>query len=258
MLGAVALGAGLYWLYGRVDEQIRCQVEQIVADHYTGMRVSVRAAALKDGEGIEIRGLSISERGAQGPGAELLYIDEMLLSCTTDLQKLIAERPKVSKITVRRSVLRVTRRPDGSLSASRLFPPPSLSERPPDVFIENGTVEVFDPLTTPASTLVLRDVNLAIRTPDEETAAGVRLVEGSLGTDHLRRIELSGRVDPKRSAWSLGGSIDSLEISPELRGALGAPLSAEQHGWVSRSVAGETWAAKSAEIAELAAMMQAG
>ncbi len=221
------MGAGLYWLYGRIDEQVRSQVEQVLARHYAGMRVSIRSAALKDGEGIEVRGLSICERGAQGPSAELLYVDEMLLSCTTDLQKLITERPEVKRVTVRRSVLRATRRPDGSVSVSRLLPPPCFSDRPPNVFVENGTIEVFDPLSTPASTLVLRDVNLSICPGDPEGDTDLRVIEGSLTADHLRRAEFRGQVDPQRSVWTIGGSVEGIELSPELLASLPGPVASQ-------------------------------
>jgi len=225
LLGAVGLGVGTYYLYGRFDEQIRRQVEQLLAGHYSGMSVTVRAASLLNGEGIEVRGLSIRERGAGGPRAELLYVDEMLLCCTTDLKELLTEPPEVTRIRVRRPVLRVTRRPDGSLSIARLFPPPKLSDRPPETSIENGTIEIFDPIRTPATTLVLRNLNLTIRSGDpEKDSPQVRKLEGTLGGDHLRRIELSGRVDPETSSWSVAGSIDGLEIAPELRDSLPGPL----------------------------------
>jgi len=225
LLGAVGLGVGVYYLYGRFDEQIRCQVEQILAGHYAKMTVTVRAASLREGEGIEVRGLSICERGAGGPRAELLYVDEMLLCCETDLKQLLTEAPKVTRIRVRRPVLRATRRPDGSLSVARLFPPPKLSDRPPETTIENGTVEIFDPLRTPASTLVLRNLNLTIRSGDpQKESPQVRRLEGTLGGDHLRRIELSGRVDPESATWTVAGSIEGLEIAPELRDSLPGPL----------------------------------
>jgi len=225
LLGAVGLGVGVYYLYGRVDEQIRCQVEQLLAAHYRGMTVTVRAASLREGEGIEVRGVSICERGAGGPRAELLYVDEMLLSCTTDLKQLVTEPPRVTRIRVRRPVLRATLRPDGTLSAAQLFPPPRFSDRPPETTLENGTVEIFDPLRAPASTLVFRNVNLTIRPGDpEKESPEVRRLEGTLGGDHLRRIELSGRVDPESSTWAVAGSIEGLEIAPELRDSLPGPL----------------------------------
>jgi hypothetical protein len=225
LLGVIGLGVGVYYLYGRFDEEIRCQVEQLLAGHYSNMTVIVRAASLREGEGIEVRGLSICERGAGGPRAELLYVDEMLLCCTTDLKQLLTEPPEVTRIRVRRPVLRATLRPDGSLSIARLFPPPKLSDRPPETTIENGTVEIFDPLRTPATTLVLRNLNLTVRSGDpEKESPHVRKLEGTLGGDHLRRIELSGRVDPDSSAWLVAGSIDGLEVAPELRDSLPGPL----------------------------------
>ena len=44
--------------------------------------------------------------------------------------------------------------------------------------------------------------------------------------DHLRHVELQGMVDPDRKSWSIRGSIDGLDVSPELREALPDPLAA--------------------------------
>jgi len=47
-------------------------------------------------------------------------------------------------VTIRRPTLRVTRRADGGWSAAKLLPPPQFGDRPPEVTIENGTIEIFD------------------------------------------------------------------------------------------------------------------
>jgi hypothetical protein len=64
--------------------------------------VSVGSAQLVDGEGIEIRGLSISDPGASGPQAELAYFDEIVCFCQTSLTELLKGEPEFSRILVRR------------------------------------------------------------------------------------------------------------------------------------------------------------
>jgi len=218
------------YVYHRLDEEVRRQVEAKIAQHYSGLKVSVRSASLLKGEGIEVRGLSIIEPGAEGP-AELIYVDEAFLRCATDLQQLIAGNVEAKEITIRRSTLRATRRPDGQYSSMKLLPVPKFSDRPPKVIIENGTVEVFDPLQTPCSTLMLRDVNLTLFPPNAprhgETASTVRKLQGTLSGDHLHQVELEGEVDLQRKSWAISGSIEGLDVSPELRDALPSTLAAK-------------------------------
>ena len=217
-----------FYFRDRVDEEIRCRVVELIADHYRGLTVTVRWAGLVD-DGIEIRGLSIRQPDRQGPGAELLYIDEMSLACTTDLQELIRGTLEVRQITIRRPTLRVAPRPDETWNISQLFPLPQLSEHPPAVTVENGTVEIIDPLRSPHSTFTLREINLTLSAPDASAPApDARTLEGSLSADHVRRIEIRPSVvGSQRQAWTLAGTIDGLDVSPEMRHALPEPLSAK-------------------------------
>jgi hypothetical protein len=232
LLALAVIGAALAvpYYYLRIDDEIRLHVQKKIAQHYAGLRVSVRTAALVQGEGIQMRGLSIIEPGAEGPGAELLTYDECLLSCATDLKQLVSgHEPDVKRVTIRRPVLRVTRRPNGTWSAAKLLPLPRFGIHPPEVVVENGTVEILDPLHTPCSTVTLRDVNLRLLAP----AAGAtgddarRRVEGSFSSDHFRQVLVAGWLDPHAPAFHLQGSTEGLEISPEMRAALPQPL-AEQ------------------------------
>ena len=126
--------------YSRLNEEIRARVEQKLAAHYRGLSVVVRSAQLVDGEGIEIRGIRIVEPGATGPQAELLYVDEMFISCPTDLLPLIEDRLEINHIIFRRPTLRLTRRSDGSWSGARLLPLPQFSSKPPVAKIDKATL----------------------------------------------------------------------------------------------------------------------
>ncbi len=142
-------GIGLaFYFYSHINDKIRDTVQAKWQAHYPGLVVSVGSAQLVDGEGIEIRGLSISDPAASGPQAELAYFDEFVCFCQTSLPELMKGEPEFSRILVRRPIVHATRRPDGSWSASQLIPPPKFSEHPHEITIENGTIEIFDPLKT--------------------------------------------------------------------------------------------------------------
>lgn len=242
---AVALAVCLY-LYQRVDEEIRCAVEDKFARHYHNLKVDVRGARRIDGEGIQIQGVSIAETHADGPQSELAYFDELLLTCSTRLQDLIQNNLAVTRVVVRRPKIYVTRRADGSWSTTRLFPLPDFGDRTPTIDVQNAIVEVFDPLRNPSGTFTLHDVNLTIAPetvapaptsaiPHGELAATSEAdapdkphrplkFEGSGTSEHLKLVRFSGTISDGGARWSLDGTIDGLELTPELHNALPGPV----------------------------------
>ena len=224
-VAAVALG---FYAYNRVDEEVRRHVEERFAKHYPRLTVSVHAAKRITGQGIEVRGLALSEPHAVGPRAELAHFDEMFLACDAKLPSLMVEEPRVTKVVIRRAHLLATRRPDGSWSTGQLLPLPSFGTHPPEVVIESATIEFFDPLKNPSSTLSVRDVNLVV-TPialahDAPTADASHLVNGTLVTEHCQRIEFTGRLADGGRRWEFTGVAEGLELSPELHASLPSNL----------------------------------
>lgn len=224
----VAALAAFPYFYNRVDEEIRRRVERKFADHYPDLQVTVRSAKIIEGEGIEVRGLSIVEPGAEGPRAELAHFDELFLHCDADLPELLRHEPQITRITLRRPMFQVTRRPDGTWSTTRLLPLPKFSDEPPVINVENCTVEIFDPLKNPSSTLVCRDANVTITappTPAGERPNGDVYVEGFFGGDHLERGEFKGRLSQDGQHWTWSGKVAGLQLSPELRNSLPSGVS---------------------------------
>lgn len=231
LAGVIGLAISVPYLYRRLDSEIRRRIEARFALHYPDLKVTLRSAELVKGEGIQIRGLSILDPAAQGPRAELFRADEAFLTCCVDLDKLICEEPKVARVVVRRPTLRVTRRRDGVWSTARLLPLPKFGPRAPEVVVENGTIEVFDPFKNPPSTLTLRDVNLRLRPADPAERPGLdddtRHLEASLTGDLLQRVKLEGLLDTYNPRWDISGTIEGLQVSPELREVLPGVLAAK-------------------------------
>ncbi len=228
------VGAALLvpYFYHRLDEEIRVRLEQKLTKAYPDLHVKVRSAMLMKGEGIVVRGLTIVDPAAEGPGAEILSLEECFLSCRTDLQNLMTGEPDITRITIRRPTIRLTRRADGRWSTAKLVPFPKLSADdgpPPEVRIENGTIEIFDPWRAVSNTVTLRDVNLTIAAHEEGSRQKAEdrgrnsdslHVEGTLSGDVFRQVVFNGEVDPSRPYLDLVGKIEGMEISPELRGML--------------------------------------
>lgn len=228
LVAFVAALAAIPYCYNRIDEEVRRRVERKFAEHYAHLQVTVRSAKIIDGEGIEVRGLSIVEPGASGPRGQLLQVDEIFLECNPDLSEMITREPVVRRVIVRRPTLQVTRRPDGAWSTAQLLPLPRFSEHPPVIVVENCAVEIFDPLKNPSSTFNCRDVNLTISAPEGGAQApAVRevAVEGSFGGDHLERVEFDGRLSADGKHWTFTGGVSGLQLSPELRNSLPSGVS---------------------------------
>ncbi len=208
----------------RVDEEIRARVEAKIAERFPHLEVRVRSAQLVAG-GIDARGVSILEPGAAGPQAELALFDEVFLACSTSLQELLSGDPQITSIKLSRPIVRATRRPDGSYSLSKLLPPKPSEGLATVVTIENGIFQFFDPLKNPSTTYTLRDINLEFkRLPSDQNQHVVFEFKGALAGDQIQRVELVGSVDETTGHWTLHGTVDGCDISPELRNSLPGPL----------------------------------
>jgi len=213
------------YFYHRMDEEIRCRIERLLAKQYPGLQLKIRSAVLMKGEGISVRGLSIVDPAAEGPCAELLTYDECFIACPTDLSDLLGGEPRPTRVVLRRPTLRMTRRSDGTWSASRLLPLPRLSNGAmPEIRVENGTIEVFDPTCTPACSHTFREVNLTlspIPTPDgQPETTRRRHIQGTATGDYFRQITFDGEIDVDRPTVDLSGKVEGMEISPEMRNLL--------------------------------------
>jgi hypothetical protein len=200
-----------------------------LASHYAGLKVEVRSALLIDGEGIEIRGVTISDPQLAGPAAELAYFDEIVLTCPTELAEFLNGEPEVKHVLVRRPRIRATRLPDGRWSAARLLPCPKFGKRRREMTIENGVVEFVDATRPQPATFTLREVHVKLHPLVEQSTDGDEPVrfEATLAGDHFQRTRLAGRIEAGGAGFFVErGSIERLDISPELLQALPKDISA--------------------------------
>jgi len=229
--------AAVPYFYHRVDEEIRRNIESRFAQHYAsaGLKVSVGSAELVAGQGIRVRNICIVEPAAEGPRAELVKVEEMFLACRTDLKELICRDPLITRVTLRRPVFSVTRRLDNTWSAAKLFPTPRFGNQSPEVIVENGSIEIFDPLKMPTSTLILRDLNMTISSASLSSSdfGGVakRNVRGMLAGDNSRQVEYRGFIDASGSAYSFTGEVEGLDVSPKLFESLPGPIAESWPRW---------------------------
>jgi hypothetical protein len=227
-LVAVSAAAVAVYYLNHANDELRRHVEEKFARQYPHLKVTVRSASLIENEGIEVRGISVVEPGAEGPRAELAYFDEMLLVCRTTTYELMRHEPTVTEVRVRRPTFLATRRADGTWSTSRLLPFPEICAQAPKIVVEGCSFEFFDPLRNPTSTLVARDVHLEIVPQRRAAAPGqpadCHQVRGFMMGDHFQRIEFTGQIADGGRRWQFTGTADGVELCPELHAALPGPI----------------------------------
>ncbi len=224
-----AVGLALYF-YSRVNDEIRQRVQAKWQQHYPNLVVSVRSAQLTT-DGIEIRGLEVSDPRAEGPQAELAHIEEIILYCQTSLPELMKGEPKFSRAVVHRPTVHATRRTEGGWSVAQLFPLPKFSKYPIPINVEDGTLEFMDPLKNLTSTFTLRHINLQTKPLASSAPGGEPNIEvgGDLDGDHFYHIEVAGSFGPGFKGFDLNGVLTGLDVSPELHDALPTELAERLH-----------------------------
>lgn len=215
VLGALVTAA---YIYHRADEEVRRRAEEMVAAHYADFAVHLRSAKFVAGEGIELRGLSISRPGGSADRAELVVLDEVLIEAPVTWQELLTQQLRVSRIIIRRPSLNVTRLEDGAWNIDGLLPLPRFGPQSPEVVIEGGTTTVVDLTASPPRSLVCRDVEIKLspaRAADEPALGLERKLEGTLIAQKLGQVAFSGRLATDGALRQLHGTVTGLELTPE-------------------------------------------
>ena len=123
MAVVIALAAGAYF-YTHLDDEIRGHVEQILAESFPRLNVTVGSARLAQGRGIAIYDLTLSETAMGGRQSNSLVIDEVLVVCDMQWINLVQDKPTIQRIVAKHPQLWITRETDGSWNLDSLWPLP--------------------------------------------------------------------------------------------------------------------------------------
>jgi len=183
----------------------------------------VGSARRIDGQGIEIRDLSISDPRIEGGAGRMVQIEEIRIECETDLLNLARQQLDVRKITVRRPTLYAAIGEDGQWNLTQLWPLPKFGKQSPQLVIEHGALELAPGARTasrPDRSFAIREVDLTLTVvADPRRAAGVPspiAIEGTLSGNFVERAEFHGSVDLARDRWQLIGRLTGIRLGNAL------------------------------------------
>ena len=137
-----ALAVGGY-LYFRLDDEIRQQVERKLANHYRDFKVSVGSARFDPDRGIAIDDLSLTPKTTGASALQpVLTIDELYLGGNLRIEQLLTNQMQVNDVVIRHAKLHMVRSADGQWNSAALLPLPHFSDNSPRITIEDASATI--------------------------------------------------------------------------------------------------------------------
>lgn len=216
VLAAVTAGS---YLYFRLDDEIRQQVEQRLATHYQMLNVRVGGARFEKDRGIAVDDVAFLSKEGDGSPQPMLWIDELYLAGKMRIEELVSERLKIDEIIIRRANLRAVRSAKGDWNVHALLPFPELSKESPIVIIEDATVSFEDGLQAGSKAQVVQGIRLKLTPVKSQTLpsqARQFQVRGTASGLPAREAVVEGEVYGATGVFNLKFGIRGLEISKPL------------------------------------------
>ncbi len=214
-----ALAVGGY-LYFRLDDEIRQQVERKLANHYRDFKVSVGSARFDPDRGIAIDDLSFTPKTPDMLAAQpVLTIDELYLAGNLRIEQLLTNQMQVGDVVIRHAKLHMVRSADGQWNSAALLPLPHFSDNSPRITVEDASATIDyaagsgnKPWTLTSVNLKLAPLPVADGQPN--TIAHYR-IEGLANGLSARGFRIAGQVG-NDGLLDLAVAGDGIDISPAL------------------------------------------
>jgi len=223
LLAIVAAVAAGSYLYFRLDDEIRRQVERRLAAHYRDFSVQVGSARFEKDRGIAVKEIILLEEGGEGTRRPILKIDEIYLAGKLRVDELVSERLRIDEIIIRRASLRAIRDEKGDWNVSDLLPLPEFSEESPIVTVEDASVTLEDESGPGTTSQVVQGVHLKltpVKTASLPPFAREFRVTGTASGLPAREASVEGEICAAAGTFNLKLSIRGLEVSTSLFAAL--------------------------------------
>ncbi len=230
---AVVLGSN------RIGEEVRRRVEARLQEAFPRLTARVQSASLVEGEGIVVRGVSFIDPRRPPHSRDLVTIDEVRLACGTTLKDLVAGDVPITSVRVVRPIVHATRDEQGAWNLAALAERRGAGLRVP-VVIEDATV-LIDAAGADAR-LTLRNVGVHLQPIDQQGGVPATAIRGTVAGDLFDRADFDGHI-VEGGGFRLTGRVDSLDLSPRLRGLIESATSVPEWAAGLRGRVDFTWQA---------------
>ena len=223
------IGTGLCWgtlliiigaavggliVYSRLNNEVQKYVAAELKKQYPHLDVRVGSAQIVENKGLVVKNIEFSVPKLFGHPRTLLHIDELFIECSITLQSLYQKNPRISRIAVKKPILRVSRFPDGTFPELQFLVGKDDYARVP-IEVESGILLYDDARQPAAPPLRLSDINLtAVPEMQEETSR--ILVKGSADGDFFRRINFETEILPETQQWKFTANCRQFDWSDDL------------------------------------------
>jgi hypothetical protein len=205
----------------KLDDEVCRRVEEKLAGIFPSLAVSVASAELVDGEGILVRGVTLTPSGHLSTSAPLLQVDEVFLSCSTSLADLATADVAIREVELRRPSLRAELLKNGEWNLACLQPHGGDRQIVP-ITIVDAAIEIHQS----GQRTVLRDLELRFHpdslrpagTGPSATGEGERWLTVQVATegDAFGRLQVDGHVRLSDLAFEVTGKATAVALSEQL------------------------------------------
>jgi hypothetical protein len=227
--GAVVVGG---YLYVRIDDEIRRQVESKLADFYRDFDVHVDSARFDSDRGIAISNVTLTQKVADGTSQPVLGIEEMYLAGKLRLDQLVTDQLQIDEIAVRGAKLRLVKQIDGQWNARTLLPLPHFGKCSPKIKIEDASATIEDAANSATKPWAINDVNMQltpVRAVAGEADAKCFLLEGTTMSLPAKDVLVKGEIGTTDGRLDLTMTATRIEITPEMLASLPGFSAGQMH-----------------------------
>jgi hypothetical protein len=217
------VAAGGY-LYLRLDDEIRRQVERKLSDYYHDFIVHVGSARFDADRGIAISNLTIAPKTPDGSSQPILSIDEMYMGGKLRIDQLVTNQLAIEEVAVRGAKLRMVRQASGQWNASALLPIPHFGKSTPKVKIEDASATIEYAAKPGSKPWAINEVNMQLTpiaaVPGVDVDSNGFVLEGTTVGLPARDVLFKGEIGKPGGGFDITVTATGFDLSPELLASL--------------------------------------
>jgi len=206
-----------------MDEEIRHQAEQMLAEQFPQFNISVGGARLVEDRGIALYDLIISETSNTQLQNHLLVVEEIMLACDVELSELAKGHFKIDRVEVKHPQLWASRRANGKWNLESFLPLPSFGKARPEILIKDAQITVRDEGFSQLPPFILREVNLTIDAASAPPSGAQQAVmqpleiHGSWGSSNVKQSEIHAQIDLSSQTIQFATRFEQLQLTPTIQ-----------------------------------------